>query len=384
MNDKHVITQFFALLQAALWQRPAATAPFEAATPRWNELKRLAFEQTVAPLIYTGALTLPPALMPGREWLHAMYAFVLRTRQANEHINNVLARLATGFGHHGINPVVLKGPAYAAHYPNPELRQCGDIDLYVGSQRFDAACRAALQMGCTPCNGQTIKHAGCTMQGIRIELHRMPATLRGARTNSRFARWSHLQLTTSARCLNPGTEAQIAVPTPLFDVFFVFQHLHHHFIVGGVGMRQLCDWVVLLHTHHTHYSHQELKEVLHTYGLTTAWQAFGALAVNMLGLPPTHFPLYNEKTAGKAQKILPFILTEGNFGKLTRRLTQRPPGYWKGKTFSFVCQQKRFWKLRTLFPHDILKYQWAFITLGARQLVKDKLRIGETTKQFSN
>lgn len=44
----------------------------------------------------------------------------------------------------GIEPVLLKGQGLSRYYPTPELRQCGDIDIYVGEENYEKAYDAIL------------------------------------------------------------------------------------------------------------------------------------------------------------------------------------------------------------------------------------------------
>ena len=51
-------------------------------------------------------------------------------------LKQILASAVSLLRQHGIEPVLLKGFGLAMLYPNPNLRQFGDIDLFVGLDNF--------------------------------------------------------------------------------------------------------------------------------------------------------------------------------------------------------------------------------------------------------
>ena len=100
------------------------------------------------------------------------------------------------------------------------------------------------------------------------------------------------------------------------DALYVFSHFLDHFYKGGVGIRQICDWCRLLWTHRTLLDYGLLESQIKRMGLISEWKAFGAFAVEYLGMPADAMPLYdnNKKWNRKAFLIKKFILMSGNFG----------------------------------------------------------------------
>ena len=58
-----------------------------------------------------------------------------------------------------------------------------------------------------------------------------------------------------------------------------------HFFVGGVGLRQICDWCRLLWTYRERIDRDLLLRRLQEMWIVSEWKAFGAFAVEYLGLP---------------------------------------------------------------------------------------------------
>ena len=59
-----------------------------------------------------------------------------------------------------------------------------------------------------------------------------------------------------------------------------------------VGLRQFCDWCRLLWTYRRSINVGLLEARLNEMGLVSVWKAFGAFAVEYLGMPGEAMPLY--------------------------------------------------------------------------------------------
>lgn len=366
------VRQLLSLVKSALWQTPADAQPFTDYAADWKSIGNLAMVQTVGALAVKGAMTLPPALRPPKEWLHKGYALIELNRRTHNLLDSCVAEAFTFLSDAGLNPVLLKGQAYARAYPDTILRQCGDIDIYVGAESYRKAYEASLLAGWesvgkfTP----TEKHYGCTLRGVKIELHRAAAQLMSPSADRRFRKWSAGELIAGRHSLSIGGE-DVAVPTPLFDVVFVFMHLFRHFITSGVGLRHLCDWTMILHAHSHEIDREELARLLKDFGMLKAWRLFTPIAVDHLGLPPDECPLYSPRCRHKADMILTFIIREGNFGRGISPASGRPKGYFRGKAFSFLHKSSRLYSKFRIYPRYVLRHHLEFIRIGFRTVLYD-------------
>ncbi|MDE5759124.1 MAG: nucleotidyltransferase family protein, partial [Allobaculum sp.] len=272
----------------------------------------------------------------------------------------------------GLKAVLLKGQAYARVYPRPEMRQCGDIDLYVGEDSYLPAYSAIKKFGWKREERflPKTKHYGCWLDGIRIELHRIAGQLPSPAADHEFQLWSRAQLKESREYLETGGE-KVNVPTPVFDVVFVFMHLYHHFLNGGTGLRHICDWILLLHTHSTHLDTKELEKLLNQFHLMRGWKKFTPIAVEHLGLPADECPFYSPKYSDEGEKVLSFILKEGNFGRAKQKGAVRPEGYFAGKIYSFRRQSAHMYSKLRIDPNTISRKYFSFIIKGVARVIKD-------------
>ena len=122
----------FALLQAGLWGRydDAAASVFPLSAEEWERVFILARQQTVTGIAFRGLDYLPeesaPPMVVAAKWM----AHADRIEQSNRIKNGTVAKLYGHFASVGVEAVLQKGQGVAAMYPEPLLRECGDIDLY--------------------------------------------------------------------------------------------------------------------------------------------------------------------------------------------------------------------------------------------------------------
>lgn len=367
--------QLLALVRASLWQEEAAEAWFSKDRVDWQMIARLALEQTVGILVFEAALSLPQNLRPPKEWMQKAFCFIERNRRTHMILDGCLAEAVMRMQDEGINPVLLKGQAYARAYPRPDMRQCGDIDLYVGEQGYLQAYSVIEELGWKR-EEQFLpkaKHYGCWLRGIRIELHRVAAQLPSRSADRIFQEWSRKQIIETEQSIDIG-EKNIPVPTPFFDIVFVFLHLYHHFLYGGIGLRHICDWTMLLHAHAKEINQGELEQKLKEFNLLKAWKKFTPIAVELLGLPSEECPLYSSKNRSEAKRILSFILAEGNFGRAKQPDSIRPKGYLKGKLYSFKRHSARMYSKLWIDPHTISMSYISYVIKGMTHVIKDIMK----------
>lgn len=365
------VDQLLALIRSSLWQTPTEWMPFKDVPVDWDEIGRLSMQQTVGALAFDAALKLPSELRPPKEWIIKAYTFIERNRSTHSILDKVVAEVPSKLKEAGIKPILLKGQAYARAYPDHTLRQCGDIDLYVGENHYHNAYIASKRYGWESEEqfDPKVKHYGCYSNGVRIELHRIAGQLPMSSDNQRFQEWSHDQLRNGRKISIEGVD--IDLPTPIFDVIFVFMHMYLHFINGGIGLRQVCDWVMILHAHYKDINVTELEKLLRKFHLLRGWRLFTPIAVGYLGLSESECPLYSQKYVKDAENILSFILKEGNFGRASQRKYNRPKGYIAGKLYSFYHHSRKQISKWSIDPYIILRYHFSYVLKGVTQVLTD-------------
>lgn len=367
--------QLLALVRSSLWQQSADEAKFSKERVDWQRIAELALQQTVGILTIEAALALPSDIRPPKEWIQKAFAFIEANRRTHLLIDGCVAESVSRLRNEGINAVLLKGQAYARAYPRPEMRQCGDIDLYVGKDCYQRAYEAVKEFGWEREERfiPKAKHYGCRLRGIRIELHRIAGQLPSRSADRKFQKWSRTQLKESQDCLIIGGE-KVTVPTPVFNVVFVFMHLYLHFLNGGIGLRHICDWTMLIHSHAKEINTSELEQKLKDFRLMRAWKIFAPIAVEHLGLPSEECPFYSSKNSGEAERVLSFILKEGNFGRARQKGSIRPEGYLAGKIYSFKRHSARMYSKLRFDPNTISRAYGSYVIRGITRVLKDIMK----------
>ncbi len=365
--------QFFALVRAGLWDAEADAALFRVQTD-WAEIYRSARRQALLGIVFDGVQTLPEALRPPRpvhlQWCNA----TLGIEENNRTLNRELAAVYALMRSEGIEPVLMKGQGVAQSYLRPLHRHCGDIDLYIGPDRY-AQAKALLRREATSENEETYREINFGWHGVTVEPHclitRLSAPLADRRLQAEIRRWHG-----SARCRRCRIgEADVTLAPLPFDTAFVLIHSVQHFLNEGVGLRQVCDWACMLRNRCTPADRDEAARLLRSFGLAKAARVFGALAVRFLGLPRECLPVgFGPEDIPAAEWLLEDIWRGGNFGHYDTARPSRPRGYWQGKWFTFARAVRRCRRLGMLAPGEAWCYPFALAAHALQMQWKLRLR----------
>ena len=372
MNCKLYQMVFLELLCAGIWERkPNIPQDFI----EWEKVLQLAKSQSAYGIVGNVVLMngevatrIPPELKK------QIKPFLIRNVLSHNLLNSTLTKVVTTLRANGVESVLLKGQGVAQNYPCPELRQCGDIDLYVGYEYaekvHDLLAPLAVKIDAKDII-HTDKHYHVTMPGgVDVEIH-LYTQKHCVRSIDIF--YQKVSDKATSQNLSPYFFDGVLVNTPAidFNAYFIFYHLFHHFLTSGVGLRQFCDWMLFLHTHHLRLDTTYLHEILVGMRQLEDWQAFGCVLVDWLELPEEEFPLFNRKHEIKVEKILQVVLKEGNFGKERSVHKNRSTNYLIYKTQSLMGHLGKALDLATTFPEPIWNQYRSTIIGGFARVWKD-------------
>lgn len=326
-NNKHNITQsaFFALLRAGLWEKEVQLLPYGEID--YSEVMRLAEEQSVVGLIAAGIEHVVDVKVPQIDFL-TFEGLAYRFEQQNSAMNAFIGTLISKMQKAGIYTLLVKGQGIAQCYERPLWRSCGDIDLFLNDDNYDKA-KAFLTPLASSVEKEYVreKHLGMTIDSWVVELH---GSLYSGLSSSVEKELDEVYQDTFYRgnvrsWMNGNVSVfQLSVEN---DAFYVFTHFLQHFFKVGVGLRQICDWCRLLYTNKDSLNYERLEQRIRRAGLMSEWKAFGAFAVEYLGMPIEAMPfldgrwkmedgrsVLNARMKKKADRICDFILEVGNMG----------------------------------------------------------------------
>lgn len=220
MIDKEIL---FRLIKSAIDGQPPylGTAPVD--TAQWWRLFRLAQRGHVAALTSLPVADLDVPREVKIPWLAERdksikwYNYKLEVQQA---VEKVMER-------HLIDTMVLKGTSLAQYYPQAELREFGDVDLYFRDRHDEADEIAHRELGVT-IMGDSHHHTKYDLRGVTVESH--------IDFLNRYYPRSNRQLETTLKKMAPSTN---------FDVLFLLRHLATHFASGRITLRDVTDFYLV-------------------------------------------------------------------------------------------------------------------------------------------
>lgn len=316
IQDSNFIDTFFLLLRSGLYGTPIPE-PHLPEEIDWRMIIGLAEKHCVLGTIIESIPMLPERLRPSDSTIAKMNKYAIGLIQTNMILDRTVAHLVKALREHDINGVLLKGQGIARVYRKAELRQSGDIDFYVGKRAYKYARKICKQYLIKDMSTymENPQHFVFMLDGVRIEIHRIASRIYSPRYSRKFQKWIVEQLEHSSVCRTVTLDdTPVAIPPLDFDTIFIFHHAWRHYIMGGVGLRQLCDWAMIFHNYADEMDRPRLIENIQRFGMTTGWKIFACIAVKYLGVPEEKMPLYDPSLSKKSDKLFEEIISGGNFG----------------------------------------------------------------------
>lgn len=341
-------SQYFALLRSALWNTPLAlSGPID-----WKGVMRIANHHGNTSLLGDLATRMTDDRRPSDEMLRQMRDS-MRANLVNQlHLKQILVAAVQMLRQNGIEPVLLKGFSLSMLYPNPNLRQFGDIDLFVGLDEFHHACAVLRNMPGSYNWGEEVdsgKHFNIEFGQYAMEVHRVSADEVDPDEREAYAAIEREGLFDEARRVSfEGFE--LSVPSKEFMVFFTFFHAWHHFLTSGVGLRQLSDVAMTLHAFHGSLDLDKLRSYIEAMDLMQPWQTFGGIFVDHIGLPEAEMPFGTNGNARAVGRLYQRVMEEGNFKRQRKFKLNRPKRRLLQKMHAFICIFIDYFHLAKVFP----------------------------------
>lgn len=321
INQEQYFKWFRLLLRYALWGNEVDDMPQQLSHDQYQALKALSEEQTAKGHISQALVDKKVKL--GIEDIADVLSSIQEIRQLNQKLNPAVINLCRMMEKQGIRILILKGQTYAPFYPDPSLRQCGDIDFVCHPDDIEKAVSFLKYDLGLPLSGKSSnKHASFRMDGIKYEIHRKITNFAYLPSHYYCEKVFMQEVWNHPYTINVDGYA-VPVMAPTYNAVYVFEHIFLHLISDGIGLRQFCDWALLLHYYKDEIDRSLLIKHLKGVRLYKAYRRMGSILVDYLGLPEDEFPLtIQEDDRRFSDKILNNIFHRGNFGhnlKYTRR-----------------------------------------------------------------
>ena len=378
---------FFALLRLAMTGEQFDSVP---TAEEWSEFYQMAGIQSVTGVCFTASPRLPKAQQPPVELMVRWMGEAEDIRRMNELQNQEAARLTRLFTEAGRRSAILKGQANARLYPDRLSRQVGDIDIWVeGGKESVLALLIKMKLingiGKRITEGKALDsyhhiHIPSNKQGVTVEVHFRPSSGNyNPVTNRRLQQWLEHEIP-SVTMVPEGFN----VPSIKFALMMQLAHIQRHFLAGGIGLRQICDYYWLLRNSTTE-DRQEVAAKLKSFGLRHIAGALMWVLGEVLHLDEDM--MLCEAKSYRGEWLLREIMEGGNFGHyagkdqsffrrrmaiLTRGLRMMRFNFWE-----MTWTNLKFWTYILLsIPERIRRGHWSLVKADER----DQLKQGKLEK----
>ncbi len=351
---------FLDLLRAGLWGASPDLSLYDKDTD-WKKVMALAEEQTMVGIVADGISMLPVEKRGERKLVVPFFARAMALEDENKRMNKFAPFLITQLEKKGVKALLLKGQGVAMCYRQPLHRVVGDIDLLVvDNEQYQKARQLMAKIAeVTEDEDEGRKHSAFSYKGMAIEVHGDFRFYINKQCRQNTPKWKEMRLSESPRVVTDGNLKGATLAPLQFDVVFIFAHLLGHYMgSGGVGLRQVSDWMMFLNKYVDDIDKTVLVSDLELLGIREYWEAFAAMAVDYLGYPKERMPLYDDRNSKRGRMVLTNIFKTGNFGAKQKewQLKEDSNPILK-KIVTFAGQIPVYGRNLMLFPKDSL---WCF------------------------
>ena len=269
------------------------------------------------------------------EWL--MYS--VQVMSFGERILDAQSELIELFCNNNISICILKGMTAACNYPKPLYRNMGDIDFLVDKKDYERAYQIMNENGYTICFDEDIlgqdsidgnravlseeyivgagedifaQHIGFRKNGILFEMHHRPSGLDVRGEKGKELRVLFDNICSQHEKVEFDGHVFFRLPR-LQHGLVLLMHIVHH-IESGLGIRQICDWMMFVDNELTDTVWgSEFQPVLKRAGLEQ-------LACTVTKMCKIYFNLNNVTWCDGVDEelcseLMRFVLNNGNFGR---------------------------------------------------------------------
>ncbi|MBQ9224672.1 MAG: nucleotidyltransferase family protein [Fibrobacter sp.] len=356
----------FTLIRLAFGAGEDESANFNVETAEeWSLLYSLASKLSVVGIAYAGVCKLPKDRRPPLDLAFQWASEAEAIRGHNRMVNDEARRLTELFADKGRRTAILKGAANARLYPDRFMRQCGDIDIWIEGGRA-SVLKLLDSMDLLEKDAPAVPGHKKTREELYAEARRKLGVSKHHVHLVQSAASAHVEahFLVSSGNRNPFTnkrimrflDAEIAnlelvpegfyVPSLKFALAMQLAHIQTHFMAGGIGLKQITDYYVLLQLADDS-DRLEIAKNLRTFGLLRVAKALMWVLGHIYGLERDCMLCEPSERYGKW--MLEVILEGGNFGH-----------YFKAQNGSFVTWWfgKR-WRSIKMSPFSLTDVFWA-------------------------
>ena len=343
---------FYELLQVAVGSRE--TLSHIPTSSEWFDVYTVSQKQSLVGIAFQGltklysarpelTVNLPSSLK--MKWM----AMSVDIQRRNSLILERARELSRSFAEDGYRSTVLKGVGVSKYYPDPSLRQGGDIDLWVDAPRGEliSYLRSKYKVGSV-----VVHHADVEIfPDVETEIHFLPSYTYNP---FRWLRYRSFFDSCRAECFVQNWDGYCS-PSLRFNSVYLMMHIFRHIYNEGIGLRQLLDYYYLLRKLSSSdrvWAMSTLRKMgLGKFTAAVMWVIREVFLPSSQSLTDDSDFLLCSPDEKSGRFLLNEIELAGNFGKWDKRLHRR-----KGYVGRVVENLGRLATFFSLSPSEVL---WA-------------------------
>ena len=279
----------------------------------WLALEKELNNQALLPIAYN---ILKRGCVPEGEFRDIWIGFIIQHISVWYRMLEVQNEFVQVMTEAGYKFVIMKGFANAVLYPKPEIRTMGDVDVFVGIEKFDELYQMLQAKGFVPTGeGDAGKHhMKLKKNDVLFEIHKRPAG-----TMRKYSEDNQAVIDYFIEGLEYIDTVELydytfPVFNPVRNGLMLLMHTAGH-MQGGIGIRHLLDWGMYADKYLTdEFWKQEfgkMAEKLHV----------DDLAMTMTGICQKELGLCKDRNWCKeaddatCYALLEYMMNQGNFGR---------------------------------------------------------------------
>lgn len=212
--------------------------------------------------------------------------------------------------------VTIKGLASAYYYPDPSLRDMGDVDFLIYENDFEASKRAVMSVGFKLDHGDEKDSIHIAFKREPVSIWEQHRCVNGIPESSvgKLIR-EELDKTIETSELAEVDGAICKIPDKFHHGLIMLLHMISHMTSEGIGLRHLCDWAVFVNSISNNEFIILFSEKLNSFGLWRFAQIMTAISEKYLGIEHKEWIENTELDDDLLEALITDILKGGNFGK---------------------------------------------------------------------
>lgn len=335
--NTNIKTYFFDLIKVAIEKKYSLSG---IPTPEeWKEIYTLAKQQTIVGILFSALEKLPKEQRPPRPLLLKWFAATEFIRETNSQVNADAVKMCEVIRNDGLRCVVLKGQGIATYYPEPSLRQSGDIDLWIegGTKMVLKYLRSKGKV-----SNIVYTHVDAEVPvDTEVEIHHNPSFFYNPIYLKRLRNFLAKQddIFENSIELSNGV-GRIYMPTIEFNRYFIILHIYRHLFAEGIGLRQLLDYYYVLLKGGTDKSKQRTMDMFKQTGMMKFVGATMWVMKEVFDMEDKYLLCTPREKDGK--QLLNEIMLAGNFGKYDNRIDRTNHNKLFPRVWSSIKRKVRF------------------------------------------